>query len=759
MQRFEAEILLSQKFGFNSFYDTQWEIIKGVFDNKKTLVVQKTGFGKSLCYQFPATQLNGVTIVFTPLISLMRDQVRSLKKLGISAKSINSEESIEDNLSTLDEAKSGDLKLLFIAPERIENIDFMEKVQDPSFSNIIKLIVIDEGHCISQWGHDFRPSYRRIIDIVRLIHSVPILITTATATKFVQKDIQKQIGGGFKLNMGSLVRNNFHLYVSITKSYDEKLILLAEQIKSQEGTGIVYVGTRTDSLIVSRWLRSININAAYYNSRLDADSRKEIETNFMNNKYKVIVATNALGMGIDKPDIRFVIHYQIPQSLIHYYQEIGRAGRDGKGSNIILIYNNSKNKEGVSIDDELPLSFIKNSRPKESKYLKVINSLTQQGLTEQPIMRKNNLKQGEVRTIIADLVDQNIVKRRIEEVVDRNGRVKYTRKIIELQSSYSNFDYSLFDELKKHRIKEYEEMKNYIHFEKSRMQFVCNYLGDDFVLNTHENSNFKGGCDNTNLSKIKYHINTELNTQLIDFKENFFPILELSTRSYVLLDGKRIYFKCLINNEFEITINNHVVGESKMKSVNHMNIPDDIKMKINSKIQDQCYKYKLTNGFAASYYGMSDIGKVIHRCKYENGGDFPNHLLGLVLRVIRKKVKVKFDFIMYVPPTESGDLVKNFAVKIASILKLPISHDLYKLNETLPQKILRNSLLKRDNVKSVFGYKRNDIYGKKILLIDDICDSGATLKSIGQMLSEKGANLIVPIVIARTVAGDIIDID
>lgn len=399
MQRFEAEILLRQQFGFNSFYDTQWEIIKGVFDNKKTLVVQKTGFGKSLCYQFPATQLNGLTIIFTPLISLMRDQVRSLNNFGILAKCINSGESPEDNQLTLNQAISGNLKLLFIAPERIENIDFMKHLQNPSFSNKIKLIAIDEGHCISQWGHDFRPAYRRIIDVVQLIHSVPILITTATATKFVQQDIQKQIGGGFKLNMGSLIRDNFNLYVFKSKSYDEKLILLAEQIKSQKGAGIVYVGTRNDSLFVCRWLQSLKINAVYYTGRLDSDSRKDIEQDFMNNKYKVVVATNALGMGIDKPDIRFVIHFQVPQSIIHYYQEIGRAGRDGEKSNIILLYNESKNKDSIPVDNELPLSFIKNSRPKESKYLKVINSLRYESMTEQPLMRKTNLKQNEIRTL------------------------------------------------------------------------------------------------------------------------------------------------------------------------------------------------------------------------------------------------------------------------------------------------------------------------------------------------------------------------
>ena len=240
----------------------------------------------------------------------------------------------------------------------------MKHLQNPSFSNKIKLIAIDEGHCISQWGHDFRPAYRRIIDVVQLIHSVPILITTATATKFVQQDIQKQIGGGFKLNMGSLIRDNFNLYVFKSKSYDEKLILLAEQIKSQKGAGIVYVGTRNDSLFVCRWLQSLKINAVYYTGRLDSDSRKDIEQDFMNNKYKVVVATNALGMGIDKPDIRFVIHFQVPQSIIHYYQEIGRAGRDGEKSNIILLYNESKNKDSIPVDNELPLSFIKNSRPK-----------------------------------------------------------------------------------------------------------------------------------------------------------------------------------------------------------------------------------------------------------------------------------------------------------------------------------------------------------------------------------------------------------
>jgi len=336
MTRNEAEIKLKKTFGFERFYDEQWKTIEMLLRGERMLLIERTGYGKSLCFQFPATQFDGISVIFSPLIALMRDQVRSLNEKGITAKYINSEQSQEDNSKVINDAINGKIKILYIAPERQENQEWIEATRKMNLS----MIVIDEAHTISVWGHDFRPAFRRIINLVQLLpKDLPILATTATATKRVQRDIEQQISGNLTTIRGNLLRDNFNLFVIETKSEDEKLLWLAENINRIPGTGLIYTGTRVNTEIYSRWFDFVGINSTEYNAGLDGETRKEIEKGLMENRWKCVVSTNALGMGIDKPDIRFIIHTQIPASPIHYYQEIGRAGRDGQKTYIILFYN------------------------------------------------------------------------------------------------------------------------------------------------------------------------------------------------------------------------------------------------------------------------------------------------------------------------------------------------------------------------------------------------------------------------------------
>lgn len=336
MNRQQAEQKLKTIFGFKEFHATQWDVIEKILEGKRVLLIEKTGFGKSLCYQFPATQLNGITIIFSPLIALMRDQVQKMQNIGIPTKFISSQHSKEENDKTIEEAIKGNLKILYIHPARMENAAWLESSQRIK----IAMVVVDEAHCISMWGHDFIPSYRKIVNLVRLLPlNFPVLATTATATKRVEDDIKEQIGKNIISLRGNLLRQNLQLTVIKVKSEDEKMIWLGQNINSINGTGIIYTGTRVNTEIYSKWLEYLKIDSIHYHSSIDTDSKKEIESGLMKNEYKCVVSTNALGMGIDKPNIRFVIHTQIPVSPIHYYQEIGRAGRDGKESEIILFYN------------------------------------------------------------------------------------------------------------------------------------------------------------------------------------------------------------------------------------------------------------------------------------------------------------------------------------------------------------------------------------------------------------------------------------
>jgi len=424
-------------------------------------MVQKTGFGKSLCYQFPATEFKHMTVVFSPLLSLMRDQVKKLNELGIAAASINSEQEKEENEMILEEAKNGRYKLLYIAPERQESQQWIQAVKEMKIS----MIVIDEAHCISTWGHDFRPAFRRIVDLVKILPSnIPVIATTATATDKVAQDILTQIPGDVEFIRGDLMRENFFLHVVHVDHSDAKLSCLADIVKKQKGFGMVYTGTRTDTDIYARFLQHKGISCVSYNAGNDKGIRILKEKGMMENKWKCIVATNALGMGIDKTDIDFIIHTQMPVSPIHYYQEIGRAGREGQPVNIVLIYHER--------DKELPLYFIENSRPPKKTYEKVIEALKKQPIGLHDLMRVTGLAQTPIRVIINDLLDQNIII----------GVQEKRKKIYEYLYSAPKIDFTLFETYRQYKIKQLDKMLQYINNEKCRMAYLCEYLGDK---NTH----------------------------------------------------------------------------------------------------------------------------------------------------------------------------------------------------------------------------------------------------------------------------------
>jgi len=670
MNRKEAEQLLKRTFNFSNFYDEQWLTIEKILNGERVLLIERTGYGKSLCFQFPATIFPGTTVIFSPLIALMRDQVKKLTTLGIPAKCVNSEQTPEENSQTIKEAIQGTVKILYIAPERQENNEWIDATRQMNLS----MVVVDEAHCISVWGHDFRPAFKRIVNLVNLLpKGLPVLATTATATKRVEQDIARQIGNNITIIRGNLMRENLHLFVIKVSSEDEKLIWLGKNLNQIRGSGIIYTGTRVETETYSKWFEYLNISCTGYNAGLDGTSRIEIENGFMTNKWKCIISTNALGMGIDKPDIRFIIHTQFPQSPIHYYQEIGRAGRDGKPSFIILLYNPK--------DRDLPEAFIEGGRPPLKKYEKVINAAKQELLGEKELMKKTNLKQNQIRVIKADLIEQGIIR---EVMIGKNKKYEFV-------PNSKPLDPKTFEELRDAKLNDLDKMIEYAETGGSRMKFLCDYLGDNA---SHSFSN----CDNTGLTKIVPSVSSEWTDKLREFRENYFPELQ---------------------------------AESK----NSNNV----------------------NGVAASYYGDSNVGAAIHRSKYENGGDFPDFLLRLFLKAYRKKFgQEKFDLIVYVPPTVSGELVKNFAIRVSEVLQIPISHGLIKSKATREQKIFENTILKADNVIDAFTFDNpNQLSGKRILLIDDIFDSGATIKEVGKLLTKFGAIKIAPVVIAKTVGGDL----
>lgn len=327
--------LLNTVFRIEQLRDGQQRVIDSVLDGKDTLAIMPTGSGKSLCYQIPARILEGMTIVVSPLISLMKDQLEKLDEMGIRAVQVNSSLSAEEERAALAAIRENRCEIVFCTPERLVMTEFVEVLKHVK----IALVVIDEAHCISQWGHDFRPAYLEMAGAIDALDQPPVLALTATATEDVVEDIGRQLGRPrMKVINTGIYRPNLHYRVLQVTNPDEKLSAALRLVRETEGKGIVYAATVKMAEEMYHLLQEQGESATIYHGKLPSAERKANQDLFMDDERRVMVATNAFGMGIDKPDTRFVIHLQIPANLEAYYQESGRAGRDGKDAECTLLF-------------------------------------------------------------------------------------------------------------------------------------------------------------------------------------------------------------------------------------------------------------------------------------------------------------------------------------------------------------------------------------------------------------------------------------
>jgi ATP-dependent DNA helicase RecQ len=419
----QLDVNLRERFGFSEFRPGQREAIETLLERRRLLCIQPTGHGKSLLYQLPATLLEGITVVISPLLALMRDQIGQLiERFGIPAASINSDQLEEENAAAVAGARAGQVKILFVAPERLDNLADFEFLLGLD----VALLVVDEAHCISTWGHDFRPSYRRIVDAVESFVArrpdLRVLALTATANDRTEADIVSLLGteaGALVVHRQGMDRPNLALEVHGVRGLPGKLARLSVVVSRElerlraaglTGSGILYCATRDQTEIAAGFLRECGVDVVAYHAGLEPDRKRELQRAFTQSEIPVIAATNALGMGIDKSDIRFIVHVDVPGSITAYYQEVGRAGRDGQPARGILLFDEQ--------DRDVQEYFIRSAQPTLDDFdlvRRVIAEAEELGETINlgGIKARSGLHPTRVTVVLAELIEQLFVAKKL----------------------------------------------------------------------------------------------------------------------------------------------------------------------------------------------------------------------------------------------------------------------------------------------------------------------------------------------------------
>lgn len=450
---------LGEVFGYHEFRPGQAEVIAAVLARRDTLAVMPTGGGKSICYQLPALLCDeGMTLVVSPLLALMKDQVDALRQAGVAAAAINSTIPREEQMAALRQAAAGSLKLLYVAPERFADGGFMAGLRRCR----VALLAIDEAHCISQWGHDFRPSYRELGDIRGRLGDPPIVALTATADPLVREDIIRRLGlRSPAVHVAGFDRPNLRFDVVHVKSLKEKLEGIGEKLKElgPDESAIIYCGTRKRVEELTDALQRQRIRCARYHAGMADDDRKRIQEAFARDSVRVIVATNAFGMGIDKPDVRLVVHHDMPESLEAYYQEAGRAGRDGEPAECILYYSPR--------DRQLRERFIDLAHPPAEVVVRVYRTLV--GFRGERVHTRE-LEQAEdepgINAAIQALVDSGLAGRR--------GYVAWATR----PNGEDDIDLAALDAHREHATKKLDAMESYARSISCLRRRILDYFGD-----------------------------------------------------------------------------------------------------------------------------------------------------------------------------------------------------------------------------------------------------------------------------------------
>lgn len=697
MDKISAERLLKKALNNFSvqFRSGQWEAIDALVNQQqKLLVVQRTGWGKSSVYFISTRILRdrglGTTIIVSPLLALMRNQIEQAQRLNIQAATINSSNTDQwDNIKQ--QVLNNQVDALLISPERLANETFIRDILMP-IANHVGLMVIDEAHCISDWGHDFRPDYQRLVNILKQMPpNMPILGTTATANNRVIEDIKNQLGD-ITIQRGSLIRSSLALQTIRLPDQAARLAWLAQYIPYISGTGIVYTLTQSDAEHVAQWLRNNNIQAsAYYSGVEDPnfsnsnDYRQFLEESLLNNQLKVLVATTALGMGYDKPDLGFVIHYQASGSIVGYYQQVGRAGRAIESAYGILLSGRE--------DEDIHEFFRHSAFPKEEHVWQILGILNQHdGLSVIELENYVNLTRRQIEKVVKYLSVE------MPAPVLKEGS-KWHRTPVNFQMNHEKIN-----RLTQQRELEWQEIQQYINTTDCLMSFLQRSLDDISTKNC-------GKCKNC------------LNQNIIGIETSF----ELNVAA--------AYF--LKHAEIPLSPKKQVAKGAFVEYDFQGNLPIIL---------------QAAEGRILSRWGDAGWGQFVADDKHQ--GYFRDELVDAVVEMVSQRWKFEIlpQWITCIPSLNHKTLVADFSQRLANKLGLPFREVIFKVKNNPPQKLQDNRFHQCHNLDGVFQIA-NNIPNSPVLLIDDIVDSGWTITVAAALLKQLGSGVVYPIALATTKKG------
>lgn len=669
------------------FRRNQWEAIEALaVQKKRVLVVERTGWGKSIVY-FLATRLlrdagAGPTFLISPLLSLMRNQILIANRIGVRAATIHSAnrdewEQIEARL------KANECDILLVSPERLSNDRFLSGVL-PAIQGRVGMFVVDEAHCISDWGHDFRPDYRRIRRILdALPRGVPVLATTATANNRVADDVRHQLGDDLLVIRGPLARTTLRLQNLAIPDPTIRLAWLAENLPKFPGSGIVYCLTVADTQRVAAFLKSRGIDAQAYHGTQETEQREALENALLTNKHKALIATVALGMGFDKPDLSFVVHYQRPGSVVAYYQQVGRAGRGVDKAYGILL-------EGAE-DDDIIRYFIDHAFPSPQIAREVLEGLDKtEGMTIPEILQDVNVGRGALEIALKILETDGAIG-----VDSSSGRQRFFRTPKKWQP-----DYERMQRVTSLRYRELEQMHEYMEEKGCLMEFLARALDDS-------EAHPCGICANCQKRGFPSGVEPKLVAEAVSFLK----------KEELILEPRKMWPTGLFPDR-------------------KVTIPDEHRLEAGRAL---CFY-----GDA----GWGKKVKAAKYIDSYFGDELVNAALELIRD--RWRPNPYPQWVTAIPSPRHPRLLRDFAARLAVKLGLPFLPALVCADVRPEQKTLNNSSMQALNAKKMLGIQRDRVQAGPVLLVDDMIDSGWMLTLAGWLLRSNGSGIVYPFVLARS---------